>query len=207
MGAGANVETVARAFGDWGVATEDQAAVMDQLFRASQSSGAGIDDLAGKVTQFGAPLRNLGFGFEDSIALIASFEKNGVNLETVMGGLRQGIGKMAKAGEDVPDTFKRVVSEIENTADASEATRLAIELFGQRAGPDLADSIRNAQFAVEDMLEAIEDGDDSIAAAAKSTTRLSDKMAALKNNWSGRSVRSARSAPWPAVCWRRSGRC
>jgi len=181
MGMGADVQTVARAFGDWSIATEDQAAVMDQLFLAAQSSGASIDDLSSKVVQFGAPLRNLGFEFEEATALIASFEKNGVNLETVMGGLRQGIGKLAKAGEDVPTTFRRVVSEIENAESASEATRLAIELFGQRAGPDLADAIQNGQFAVEDMLSAMEDGSDTIDQAAKDTTRLGDKFAALKN--------------------------
>ena len=181
MGQSADVANVARVFGDWSIATEHQAATMDQLFLAAQSSGASIDDLSAKVVQFGAPLRNLGFGFEEATALIASFEKNGVNLETVMGGLRMGIGRLARAGEDVPTTFRRVVAEIENTEDASEATRLAIELFGQRAGPDLADAIQNGQFAVEDMLAAIEDGEDTIGAAAKETTRLSDKIHAMKN--------------------------
>lgn len=181
LGLGANVETVSRAFGDWSVATEDQAAVMDQLFRAAQSSGGSIDSLAGSVVQFGAPLRNLGFDMASSTALIASFEQNGVNLDTVMGGLKQGIGRLARAGEDVPSTFRRVVAEIENTENASEATRLAIELFGQRAGPDLADAIRNGQFAVEDMMAAIVDGSDTIDAAAKDTVDLSDRMAALRN--------------------------
>lgn len=181
MGVAADVANVARVFGDWSVATDDQSDAMDKLFLAAQASGASVDDLSTRIVQFGAPLRNLGFGFEEATALIASFQKNGVNLETVMGGLRIGIGKLALEGEAVPETFRRIVAEIENAGDASEATRLSIELFGQRAGPDLADAIQNGQFAVEDMLAAIEGGADSINQAAEDTTRLSDKMAALKN--------------------------
>lgn len=185
MGQSADVSNVARVFGDWTIATEDQSRVMDQLFLAAQQSGASIDDLSTRVVQFGAPLRNLGFEFEEATALIASFQKNGVNLETVMGGLRMGIGRLARAGEDVPDTFQRVVDEIANAEDASESTRLAIELFGQRAGPDLADAIRNGQFAVEDMLGALESGADSIDSAARDTTDLTDKLAALRNRLIG----------------------
>lgn len=176
-----NIEKATRVFGDWGVATEDQEGALDALFRASQSSGVTVDQLADKVVQFGAPLRNLGFDLDEATGLIASFEKNGVNLETVMGGLRQGIGRLAKAGEDVPDTFRRVVGEIENAEDASEATRLAIELFGQRAGPDLADAIQNGQFAVEEMVAAIADGSDTIRGAGKETMSMGEQFELVKN--------------------------
>jgi len=181
MGIAADVGNVARVFGDWSIATADQATVMDQLFVAAQESGASIDTLSTRIVTFGAPLRNLGFEFEEATALLAAFEKNGVNTETVMAGLKIGIGTLAKEGEAVPETFRRIVAEIENTEDASEATRLAIELFGSRAGPDLADAIRNGQFAIDDMINALANGEDTINASAEATTRLSDQMAAMKN--------------------------
>ncbi len=181
MNIAADVGNVARVFGDWSIATEDQAEVMDQLFIAAQESGASIDELSTKIVEFGAPLRNLGFGFEEATALLAAFEKNGVNTETVMAGLKIGIGTLAKAGEPVPETFRRIVTEIENTEDASEATRLAIQLFGSRAGPDLADAIGNGQFAIEEMITALATGEDTIDAAAEATTRWTDKLAGLKN--------------------------
>jgi len=181
MGVPASVANITRTFGDWSIATADQSKAMDTLFVASQASGASMDTLAARIVQFGAPLRNLGFGFEEAVALMGSFEKNGVNTETVMAGLKIGIGTLAKAGEAVPDTFRRIVSEIKNTADASDATRIAIKLFGQRSGPDLADAIRNGQFAVEDMEKAIADSKDTIDAAAESTVHLSDNLDALKN--------------------------
>jgi len=176
-----NVDQVTRLFGDWGVATGDQSGTLDKLFRAAQASGAPIGDLQAQLVQFGAPLRNLGFGLDESTALLAQFSKTGVNTDTVIAGLKAGVGKLAKAGEDVPSTFKRVVEEITALGPGSEATGKAIELFGQRAGPDLADAIAGGKFELGDMLAAITGGTDTIAKATGDTEDFGEKFAKLKN--------------------------
>jgi phage-related minor tail protein len=70
-----------RLFGDWSIAAEDTAGTMDYLFRVSQSTGIGVNDLSAKLVQFGAPLRQLGFDLETSAAMLGKFEKEGVNTE------------------------------------------------------------------------------------------------------------------------------
>jgi phage-related protein len=177
----ANVDGITRVFGDWGVETDRQSATLDKLFRASQASGIGLDVLQSSLVQFGAPLRNLGFGLDESMALLAQFNKTGVNTETVFAGLKAGVGKLAKAGEDVPTTFRRVVNEIEALGPGSEATGKAIELFGQRAGPDLADAIAGGKFEVDAMLSAIAGGTDTIAKASEDTASFGEKFQILKN--------------------------
>jgi len=176
-----NVDNITRAFGDWGVSAADMAPAMDKIYRASQSSGIGIDDLSKSVVQFGAPLRNLGFDMDSSLALLAQFNKTGVNTETVFAGLKAGVGKLAKAGEAVPETFKRVTDEITKLGPGSEATAKAIELFGQRAGPDLADAIAGGKFELGGMLDAITNGTDTINGAAKDTESFKEKWLLLKN--------------------------
>jgi phage-related minor tail protein len=176
-----NVDKITRVFGDWEIATGDQAASMDALYRASQASGIGLEELSGSVVSFGAPLRNLGFGFDESLALLAQFNKTGVNTETVFAGLKAGVGKLAKEGEPIPETFRRIVDEITALGPGSEATGLAIELFGQRAGPDLADAIAGGKFEIEDMLGAITDGTDTINGAAKDTESFGEKWTKIKN--------------------------
>lgn len=176
-----NVDNITRVFGDWEVATDLQQLAMDNLYRASQASGIGIDELSQSVVQFGAPLRNLGFGLDESLALLAQFNKTGVNTETVFAGLKAGVGKLAKAGEDVPTTFKRIVKEITALGPGTEATGLAIKLFGQRAGPDLADAITGGKFELEAMYEAVTQGADTINGAAKDTESFGEKWTMLKN--------------------------
>jgi TP901 family phage tail tape measure protein len=176
-----SIDKITRTFGDWNIATEDQSLVMDQLFRASQNSGIAVDELAQSLVSFGAPLRNVGFSLQESQALLAVFNKTGVNTETVIAGLKAGVGKLAKAGEDVPTTFRRVVDEITKLGPGTESTALAIQLFGQRAGPDLADAIAGGKFELESMLDAIVNGEDTIAKAAKDTESFGEKWNTLKN--------------------------
>jgi len=177
----ANVDNLTRTFGDWGVSTEDQAATLDKLYRASQASGIGIDELSQSIVTAGAPLRNLGFSLDESAALLAQFNKTGVNTDTVIAGLKAGVGKLAKAGEPVPETFSRIVDEITAMGPGTEATGLAIELFGQRAGPDMADAIAGGKFAIDDMLAAIQGGTDTINGAAADTASFSEKWLMFKN--------------------------
>ena len=83
-----NVRLGTRLFGDWSIAAKDQSGALDMLFRATQQSGIGMGDLMQTVVEFGAPLRNMGFGFTDSIAMLAKWEREGVNTSTVLTGMK-----------------------------------------------------------------------------------------------------------------------
>lgn len=178
---GANVEQVTRVFGDWSISTENQAGSLDALFRAAQATGTTVDGLSATMVQFGGPLRQLGFGFEQSAALIGQFEAQGVNTELVLGSMRQALGRMARAGEDPVETFRRVTEEIENAGSAGEANALALELFGARAGPDMAAAIREGRFEIGDLLDTVANGTETINGAAADTADFSEKWQLLKN--------------------------
>jgi len=223
----ANVATLTRVFGDWSIATEDQGETLDALFRASQATGIGIDQLGGSIVQFGAPLRQLGFSFEQSAGLLGKFEKEGVNSELVMGSLRIALGKMARessevdartialeasqkaykkavkesgegsdeaaaalakvqvaqeeldksiAAADVPQYLQEQVQAIKDAGTAGEANALALELFGARAGPDMAAAIREGRFELGDLFDTIESGSETIDKAVADTDDAGDLL-------------------------------
>ena len=175
------VALTTRTFKDWGIAAEDQSAMMDQLFAATQQTGIGIERLNTLVVQFGAPMRQLGFSFEEAAALLSSFESEGVNTEAVMSGMKIGLGKLAAAGEDPAEAFGRIVEEIKNFESAGEAGQLAAEVFGTRAGPDMAAAIREGRFEIDDMVAALGDVDGALSTAAEETLSANDRFAMLKN--------------------------
>jgi phage-related minor tail protein len=177
----ANIASTTRLFGDWGIASESQADTLDKLFRASQATGVGIDALSQNMVKFGAPLRQLGFGFDQSVGLLAKFEKEGVNAELVMGSLRIALGKMARGGEPAQETLRRVTDEIANAGSVSEANLKALDLFGARAGPDMAAAIREGRFELGDLLDTISSGNETILGAAADTEDFAEKWTKLKN--------------------------
>jgi TP901 family phage tail tape measure protein len=175
------IESTTRVFGDWGIATGDQAATLDKLWRTSQSTGIGVDALADKVVQFGAPLRQMGFGFDESIALLGQFEQQGVNSELVMGSMRVALGRLAKDGKEPVAAFREQVEAIKAAGDTGTANALALELFGARAGPDMAAAIREGRFEVDELVATVSGGSETIAAASSDTADFSEKLQMLKN--------------------------
>lgn len=170
-----------RAFGDWGIEVDDQAATMDYFWKVSQSTGIGVSDLMGKMVQFGAPLRQMGFDFETSAALLGKFEKEGVNAELVMGSMRQALGRMAKDGVDAEEGLKQTIDAIQNAGSTSEANAAAIELFGARAGPDMAAAVREGRFEIDDLIASLDESGETIEKAGDDTLTFGEKMQTMKN--------------------------
>ena len=176
------IESSSRVMGDWGVTQAKTADTMDYLFKVSQSTGVTVDQLSQNLVKYGAPLRQLGFTMENSAVLMGKFEKEGVNTELVLGSMRIALGKMAREGEPAVETFKRVTGEIKNAGDASEANKIALELFGARAGPDMAASIREGRFEIDDLVATLDASSETILGAAKDTESWTEKWTKFKNS-------------------------
>lgn len=150
------IANVSRYMGDAGIESSKYGDVLDQLTAASQASGLGVDKLSESLTKYGAPMRALGLTTQESIAIFAGWEKAGVNTEIAFSGMKKAIGTWGKAGKDASKEFKKTLDEIAAAPDIAEATTKAIEVFGQKAGPDLADAIQGGRFEYEDLLEVVE---------------------------------------------------
>jgi len=176
-----NIRAVSRVIGDWGLDAGQAASTLDLLFTASQNSGIEVQRLGELVVQFGAPMRQFGFSFEEAVAMMAEFEKQGVNTETVMAGLRQGLVRLARAGEDPAEAFKRIVAEIKNAGSTAAANKRAVEIFGARAGPDMAAAIREGRFELENFVSLLEDSEGRINQASEAARDFDDTLRILKN--------------------------
>lgn len=176
-----NTALLTRVMGDWGVASEDAAQTLDTLFVASQQTGAGVESLMQRVVQFGSPLRLMGFSLEESIAMFAKWEKEGVNAELVMGSLRIAAGHFAREGVQLQEGLRDTIAEIQHMDDASAALALGMEVFGARAGPDMVAAIREGRFEIDDLTAALEGSEGAILEAADATDDWPEKLARLRN--------------------------
>ncbi len=178
---GGNVDSITRAFGDWGVATQDQQATLDEFFRASQLGGQSVAELATSVTDFGSPLRQLGFGLDDSLAMFARFEAEGVNTSTVMSGMRQAVKNlgsgMATEATGVSDFGDIIAGVKDGTFDLSDA----MTVFGARAGTDVFKAIQEGRFELGRFSDQITSGTDTIRGAADDTNDWRESLEVLKN--------------------------
>lgn len=152
-----SVQLVTRAMGDAGIAAEDYGGVLDALTVAGQKSGISVDKLAENLAKYGAPMRALGVDTEQAIAMFAGWEKAGVNTEIAFSGMKKAISNWGSSGKDAAVEFEKTLAAIKAAPDIATATTMAIETFGAKAGPDLADAIQGGRFEVQDYIDALKD--------------------------------------------------
>ena len=151
-----SVQLVTRAMGDAGISAGQYKPLLDALTVAAQKSGISIDTLTTNLAKYGAPMRALGIDTENAIALFAGWEKAGVNTEIAFSGMKKAISTWGAANKDPQKEFAKTMQQIKDCPDLASATTLAIEAFGQKAGPDLADAIKGGRFEVESYAKAIQ---------------------------------------------------
>jgi len=175
-----NAEAFTRVMGDWNLPVEGAATSLDALFVAAQKTGAPLDQLMERVVQYGAPMRNFGFSFEDSAAMLAKWESEGVNIETVMGGMRIAQGKFITQGKDMKTGLWDSVKAIQAATDA-EGLKIAADVFGAKAAGDMFDTIKAGKFDIDDLTGAMLDADGAIMETAASTQDWGEKWTMFKN--------------------------
>jgi len=178
---GANVESVAKVFQNFGVAAGDQSGKLDVLFRASQQSGVSVQSLAETMSGAGVVLRQVGLNFDQSTAFIATLAKAGVDASDVMPALSRTLATAAKNGKDASVVFSETFNSIKNAKSDTDAAGVALEVFGAKAGPRLAAMIREGKLSFEEMQQAIVSGSDTIIGAGAETEDFAEKFTRMKN--------------------------
>lgn len=175
-----NIEGITRVFANWGLGMDDQADAMDRMYRTTQLTGVGIKSLQENLVKFGEPLRQLGFNFQQSLAVLGSFERSGVNTEVVLKGLGKSLMKFAKDGEAPAKALERVVKSIKNAGSTADANKIAVELFG-KSGIEMAGAIRSGKFEIDELTKTIGNSTGTINAAAEDTADFAEQWQILKN--------------------------
>lgn len=176
-----SIQIVTRAMGDAGIAAEDYGKILDQMNVAGQMSGISMDKLAENLAKYGAPMRALGIDTETSMAMFAGWEKAGVNTEIAFSGMKKAISNWGKEGKDAGVEFSKTMQAIKEAPDISAATAIAIEAFGSKAGPDLADAIKGGRFEVDEYVKALQNAGGSVSETFEGTVDGVDSFKTAAN--------------------------
>ena len=83
---------------------------------------------------------------------------------------------------DAAEGFRILTEQIKNAKSPTEATRKAIELFGSRAGPDMAAAIREGRrFEIGELSAALLESQGAIERNSAATKTFGDRWIETKN--------------------------
>lgn len=174
-----SIETVSKAMNDANIPSSELSNVLDELTSASQASGLTVDTLAEALSQNGVQMRALGFNTQETIALLATMEKNGVNSSVVLAGMKKAMANYTDAGKDANVELGNLFKGIQDgTVSASDA----MDVFGTKAGASLYQYIQEGKLNYQDLLKVLQDSNGQLDASYEAMLDPMDQAKIAMNN-------------------------
>lgn len=172
----AAVASISKSLAGAGMDADEYKSLLDKLTAASQASGISADTLATNLTKYGAQMRSIGYSTDDTIALLSQFEKAGVNAETALKGLQTANIAWTKEGKNAKNELTAIIKEIQKAPSSAEAAQKALEVFGNKAGTELADAIRSGRFEFSQFADVVAGSAGTVQSTFEETQSGIDKI-------------------------------
>ena len=174
------INSMADVISKWSVGTENTSAVMNQFARASQLSGASVDELMSTVKSSQSVFSQFKMSLTDSIAFTANLKKNGVEASNALFGMRQALAKFSAEGKNASEGFAEISRKIQESKSETEALNIAIDTFGTRSGPEMLRVLRSSSDELNEFKKALMESGTAIEDTEEASRTVSDAVKDLK---------------------------
>lgn len=184
LGEEVDIMKTGAAFNAFKIEGEDVSGALDHLFRVSQATGIGMNELAGTVQNAAPAAQALGFSFEETAGMVGTLDKAGLNSSKMMAGLSRGLVELSKDGEKPADAFKRVVGEMEGfmkSGNDAAAMEIASKVFGTKNAPQFLQAIKDGKLELGSLSDVAGMTDDTILGAGEATMDFAEQWQMFKN--------------------------
>ncbi|MDQ2781170.1 MAG: hypothetical protein M3Y26_01355, partial [Actinomycetota bacterium] len=170
-----NVAQVGVAFARWQIPVDQWGTTMERVLKIAQATGRPMGDVLDQIAKGAPVLQGLGFSFNDASLLAGKLS------DDALPGLKKALAGAIAHGKTGKQAFDELVGSIKAAPGPTEATALAIKVFGARAGPELANQIRAGKFELGAMTAEIDRNDSSIKKGAEDNRTFADQLGMLKD--------------------------
>lgn len=177
-----SVQNVTKIMNKWGVEGSEVESVLDKLAYAGQISGISVDTLSSNLITGAASFQEMGLSLDNAISMLAQFELYGMSGTTAITAMRTAVKNFSDDGLNAETALQSVISEIANMESAADATALAVETFGSRAGVDMANAIRSGAITVDTLTGSLEVAQGTLTSTAATAQTLDQKWTQASNN-------------------------
>lgn len=177
----ASIDSVQAAMAAFNIESSKAGDVLDILNKAGQDSGISMDTLSNSLLSNATSLTEMGFGLESAVGLIANLEKNGVDSSAAMAGLKKAFANATADGKTMEEALAELESTMQSADSNTEAYQAALDLFGNKAGPQLAKAIQEGRLSLDEASNAVTDYGDSVSKTFEATQDPVDQFAVNMN--------------------------
>lgn len=176
-----SIDSVQKALEAFGLGAEDAGTMLDTMNKVGQDTGISMDSLSQLMVTNAASLKELGMSAADAATFLGQCETSGVDTSAVMTGLKKALTNASGEGK----TMKEALSELQNTMlnaeTSADAYNAAVDLFGSKAGPTLAEFCKDGKLNFEDLGASLDDNLGSVENTFNATLDPADQFKVTLN--------------------------
>lgn len=168
-----NTQKVMEAFN---LKSKDAGALLDTMNKVGQDTGISMDTLASSMVSNAASLKELGMSAADAAIFMGQCETSGVDTSTVMAGLKKALVNASGEGKSMKQALSDLQSTMSGANNSTEAYNAAIDLFGSKAGPALAQFCQEGKLNFEELGKSLNDNVGSVSDTFNATLDPADQF-------------------------------
>ena len=146
-----SISKTARIMQAWDISADNLPDLLGMITAKGQETGVAVGGLMDKVLDNNATFKEMGLSLEESITLMAQFERNGVNDSTALTAMKTAVKNAAKEGKPLSDVLRENVNDIKNASNETEALQKATELFGTKGAAEMANAIKEGRIDFDNL--------------------------------------------------------
>jgi len=177
-----SVQNLTKIMNKWNVEATEVESVMDKVAYAGQISGASVDGLSSTLITGAASFQELGLSLDNAITMLADFELYGISSTTAVTAMRTAVARFSEDGLDAETALRDVITQIAEMENAADATALAVDTFGSRAGVDMVNAIRSGAISIDTFTGSLDAADGTLAKTAEAGESLGEKWEKASNS-------------------------
>lgn len=176
-----SVIDVTQAMNRWDLEAEQLPLLLDKLTVAGQASGISVANLTTSLTQNAGTLKAMGYSMDEAIAMMMTFEKQGIDANSVLMGMKKSFEDSAKAGTDARADWEDLLKSISDATDETEANSIAIEAFGNRIATDMVTALKDGSLNFDEFADAIANAEGALESTDEAGKTTGERIQTLKN--------------------------
>lgn len=176
------IDVVQASMAAFGLGVQDTGAYLDTLNAVGQSTGVSVDQLASDLMVNAASLKEMGYSASDAANFIGNLNKNGIDSSSVMSGLKRAFANATADGKTMSEAMSELQTAMQNAGTDTEAYEMALELFGNRAGPAIAEAVRSGRLSFDELGTSLTDNLGNIDSTFETTLTPLDEFKTTLNS-------------------------
>lgn len=176
-----SIDQVQATMAAWGIEASHTGTVLDLLNKVGQDTGTDVIKLAADLQTNKVVLDEMGLSITDAANFLGNLDKNGIDSSAMLAGLKKALQNATKDGVSMDAALAQLETTLKSGQTNTEAYQAAMELFGNKAGPAIAEAVQSGKISFEELQGTLTGFAGSVEETFEATLDPMDQMQPILN--------------------------